>query len=98
MSIVLSWAIALLEQPLGAGLHALILVRYILPCKLLHRATKAKIDRIYMLILVQQTMLDNLGRSALYHNRSLQLPDRYVKIVEAMRRFKRSYILGRGAP
>ena len=98
MNLVLSWAIGLLEQPLDAGLHALIMVRYILPCRLLDRATKTKIDKIYMLILVQQTMLDHRGRTVVYHNRSLQLPDRCVKIVEAMRRFKRSYIPRGAAP
>ena len=98
MNIVLSWAISLLEQPLDAGLHALITVRYILPCRLLEKAAKAKIDEIRMLILLQQTMRDPKERTVEYHNRSLHFPDKWVKIVKAMRRFKRSYIPRREAP
>jgi len=98
MHLVLSWAFGLLEQSLDAGLHALIMVRYILPCRLLNRATKARIDSINMLVLAQQTMQDRLERTVVYHNRNLQLSARCVKIVEAMRRFKRSYIPRRAAP
>ena len=88
---VLRWEVKILELPLKSGLKALIMVRNILPLRIVCTASKALVDTIDIAVLLQQTM-SNPYKTVEYHNRSLKLSDGCVKVVEAMRRFRRSYV------
>ena len=90
--IVMRWAFELLHRPLRSGLKALIMVRCILPSRILCSASKALVDQIGEFVLLQQT-LSAPSLTVEYHNRRLGLSDRCVKVVMEMRRFMKSYHL-----
>ena len=88
---VMRWARELLERPLSSGVKALVMVRCILPQRIVCTAFKALVDKIDIYVLLRQTM-SSPCKTVEYHNRSLKLSDGCVKVVEAMRRFGRSYV------
>ena len=88
---VVLWALELLERPLTSGGKALVMVRCVLPQRTVCTACKALVDTIDISVLLRQTM-SSPYMTVEYHNRSLKLSDGFVKVVEAMRRFGRSYV------
>ena len=91
LELVECWALEVLERPLSSGVKALVMVRCVLPLRIVCTASKALVDMIDISVLLRQTMSSPYMRVE-YHNRSLKLSDGCVKVVEAMRRFGRSCI------
>ena len=91
LELVECWALEVLERPLSSGVKALVMVRCVLPLRIVCTASKALVDMIDISVLLRQTMSSPYMRVE-YHNRSLKLSDGCVKVVEAMRRFGRSYV------
>ena len=55
---VLHWEVKILELPLKSGLKAFIMVRNILPLRIVCTASKALVDTIDIAVLLQQTRSD----------------------------------------
>ena len=83
LSLVLRWALEVLERQLSSGLKTLAMVHCILPLRTVNAACKAVVDLIDISVLLRETMSDPC-RTVKYHNKSLHMSDRCVEIVEAM--------------
>ena len=84
------WARSLLQSALQSDVKVVVMVRCILPSRLLCVAMKGLVADIDIFKLFQQTVLDPY-KTVDFHNKRFQLSEGCVNVAVAMRRLRRSY-------
>ena len=73
------------------GVKALVMVRFILPLRLLSKGTQAFVDKIDVWILLRKSLPSDF-RTLEFHNRSLGLSDECVQVAKLLLRFRKPYV------